>query len=74
MAEYTIVQQYNALVKRYEAIPFLRDYPVPDVEEYTVQKALDGMFYMLAQEEMKIRTDPAARITDILKTVFGRAE
>jgi len=37
------------------------------------EKALDGLFYMVGQEEKKIRTDPAARVTDLLKTVFGSA-
>jgi hypothetical protein len=33
--------------------------------------ALDGLFKLLAQEELKIRKDPAARISDLLKKVFG---
>ena len=32
---------------------------------------MDGLFYMLAKEETKIRKDPAARVTDLLKKVFG---
>lgn len=43
----------------------------PDLDQYITQKALDGLFYMIAQEEMKIRENPAARATDILKKVFG---
>ena len=43
----------------------------PDLEEYVTQKAMDGLFLMLAQEEAKIRKDPAARVTDLLKRVFG---
>jgi hypothetical protein len=35
-------------------------------------KALDGLFYMLGEEEKKIRTDPAARVTELLKKVFGK--
>ena len=34
-------------------------------------KALDGLFLMLAEEEKKIRQDPAARVTDLLKKVFA---
>jgi hypothetical protein len=37
-----------------------------------VRKALDGLFYVVGQEERKIRTDPAARVTDLLKEVFGK--
>jgi hypothetical protein len=34
-------------------------------------EALDGLFTVLAQEEQKIRTDPAARVTSLLQRVFG---
>jgi hypothetical protein len=34
--------------------------------------ALDGLFYMIGQEEKKIRTNPAAGVTDLLKSVFGK--
>jgi hypothetical protein len=47
-----------------------------DLDQYVTDKALDGLFFMLAQEEAKIRSDPAARVTDLLKKVFsmpGRA-
>jgi hypothetical protein len=42
-----------------------------DIDQYVVTKALDGLFYILGQEEHKIRKDPAARVTEILKEVFG---
>jgi hypothetical protein len=37
-----------------------------------VTKSLDGLFYMVGEEEKKIRKDPAARVTDLLKEVFGK--
>lgn len=43
----------------------------PDLNDYVTNLALDGLFKIIAQEETKIRKDPGARITDILKTVFG---
>lgn len=43
----------------------------PDLKDYVTNKALDGLFLIMAKEEAKIRKDPAARINDILKTVFG---
>ena len=43
-----------------------------DLDEYVTQKALDGLFYMMAQEETKIRRNPVARTTDLLRVVFGR--
>lgn len=44
------------------------------LDEYLTQKALDGLFLKLALEEEKIRTNPLARVTDILKRVFGSKE
>jgi hypothetical protein len=43
-----------------------------DLNAYVVQKALDGLFYMLGQQEKEIRTNPAARSTALLKQVFGK--
>ena len=40
-------------------------------DRYVTNKSLDGLFYLVGQEETKIRKDPAARVTDLLKTVFG---
>lgn len=42
-----------------------------DINSYVTGKALDGLFYYVAQEEVSIRENPAARVTDILKNVFG---
>jgi hypothetical protein len=42
-----------------------------DLDQYVTGKALDGLFFMLAQGETKIRQDPAARVTDLLKKVFS---
>ena len=43
-----------------------------DLDDYVRNKALDGLFATVAAEEKKIRTNPAARTTDLLKTVFGK--
>ncbi len=43
----------------------------PDLSGYVTQKAMDGIFYYVAQEEKQIRKDPAAQVTDLLKKVFG---
>lgn len=67
-----VTQQYNALSGQLKSIPFMKSEDL-DINRYVVGKALDGLFYMLAQEEKKIRTDPAARTTDLLKQVFGKA-
>ncbi len=43
-----------------------------DLDQYVVSKTLDGLFYTLGQEEIKIRTTPAAQTTALLKEVFSR--
>ena len=42
-----------------------------DLDKYVVSKILDGLFYLLGQEEIKIRTTPSAQTTPLLKEVFG---
>jgi hypothetical protein len=42
-----------------------------DLNAYVTQKAIDGIFYEVGLEEQKIRKDPAAQVTDLLKDVFG---
>jgi hypothetical protein len=43
-----------------------------DLNAYVTEKALQGMFYYVGQEEKNIRENPAARVTDVLKSVFGQ--
>jgi hypothetical protein len=45
-----------------------------DLDKYVVGKTLDGLFYMLGEEEKKIRKNPAAQTTQLLKQVFGRTK
>lgn len=54
----------------YNKVPFARKVN-PDLAGYVTDKALQGMFVQVALEEKKIRKDPAARATDLLKKVFG---
>jgi hypothetical protein len=46
----------------------------PDLNEYVTQRAIQGVFKLVSAEEKKIRKDPVARVTDILKKVFGSKE
>jgi Protein of unknown function (DUF4197) len=71
MDEVGVTRQYNQMIGQARAIPFLKTQSL-DLDHYVVSKALDGLFYELAQEETKIRKDPAARVTQLLKDVFGR--
>lgn len=65
------VRGYNDLMGRYEKIP-LASKPTFDLDTYVTEKSLDGLFLLLADEESKIRKDPAARTTELLKQVFGK--
>ena len=69
--EVVVTRQCKDLVGRFQSIPFVKSETV-DIDQYITTKALDGLFYVVAQEEKKIRTDPAARVTDLLKEVFGK--
>ena len=65
------VRQYNDLLGQAKAIPFLKTEEY-ELDRYVVGKALDGLFYVVGEEERKIRSDPSARVTDLLKEVFGK--
>ena len=69
--EVGVVRAYNELVDRYAAIPFTQK-PDSDLTDYVSNKALEGLFATLAQEEARIRQDPAARTTALLQQVFGK--
>lgn len=70
MAKNGVTQQYNALIGQAPKLPFMNSQKM-DINSYVVNKALDGLFYMLGQQEKDIRTNPAARSTDLLRKVFG---
>jgi len=70
MSKVGVTQQYQALDAKVRSIPFAERMSF-DLDEYVTDKALDGLFLMVAEEEKKIRRDPAARVTDLLKEVFG---
>jgi hypothetical protein len=71
MNEFGVTRQYKELVGRYQGIPFAKSEAL-DIDRYVTTKSLDGLFHVLAEEERKIRTDPAARATDLLKEVFAK--
>ena len=64
---------YGDLVKRYNQIPLVEKVN-PDLDDYATNMAIDGLFKLVAIEEGKIRKDPLARTTALLKKVFGYEE
>src|SRR4051812_19007494 len=66
-----VIQQYDRMMKSSGAAPFLGSQKF-NLDKYVVGKSLDGLFYMLGEEEKRIRTNPAAQTTTLLKQVFGK--
>ena len=73
MGENGVVKQYDALAEQYKNIPFASSKSL-DIDHYVVSKALDGLFYVLGEQEKQIRANPAARTTSLLKEVFAAAQ
>ncbi len=61
---------WDDVMSRYNQIPFTKKVN-EDLTGYATEKAIEGLFVMIAKEELKIREDPVARTSDILKKVFG---
>lgn len=73
MAKVEVTRRYQELTSQLEALPVVGSFKGFDLDRYVTEKSLDGLFFMIAREEKKIRQDPAARVTDLLKEVFGRS-
>jgi hypothetical protein len=64
-----VVHEYNSVIKNAPGGAALAN--EFNLDNYVVEKTLDGIFIMLGEEEKKIRKDPAAQTTALLKEVFG---
>ncbi|MBC8423394.1 DUF4197 domain-containing protein [bacterium] len=71
MRETGLYDDYEELLALYDILP-IGDKPSLDLTRHITDRTLDGLFQMLAQEEGRIRSDPIARTTDLLRRVFGR--
>ncbi|HTA61287.1 MAG TPA: DUF4197 domain-containing protein [Bacteroidia bacterium] len=71
LAKVNATAYWASLVKIYNEIPFVKKQN-PDLEGFVTGKALNGLFHLVGEEETKIRKDPAAQVTDLLKKVFGK--
>lgn len=71
MSKVGVTRQYQDLDAKVRSIPFAESMSF-DLDQYVTDQALDGLFFVLAEEERKIRQNPAARVTDLLKEVFGK--
>jgi len=71
LGEVGVTRQYKDLVGRFEQIPFMQMQSF-DLTRYVTGKGLDGLFHVVAEQEKQIRTNPAARTTELLRDVFGK--
>ena len=62
---------YDDIVTSYNKFPTTFKKVNPDLTSFVVGKAVDALFDQVAKEEANIRSNPAARASDILKKVFG---
>jgi len=61
---------WEEVITRYNQIPLVQNVN-PSLDDYVTEKAMDGLFHMVAKEEVAIRKDPVQRTTDLLKRVFA---
>ncbi|MBT8124538.1 MAG: DUF4197 domain-containing protein [Gammaproteobacteria bacterium] len=71
LAEAGAIKSYDNAIGQYKNLPLVPDAKA-DLSSYVVEKGMDGIFHYLAVEEAKIRTNPVARTTDLLKKVFAK--
>jgi hypothetical protein len=64
-------RSYKSLMERVERLPLVGRQKF-DLDDHVTNKALDGLFYMVGEEEKKIRRNPLARTSSVLKAVFGK--
>ena len=69
----SLAAKYNAVASKGSSLGLIRPEDA-NVEQYVTRKALDGLFFMIGQEEKKIRADPVGTGSAILKAVFGGHE
>ena len=73
MGEIGAIKTYDDFVGKYSSNPLMKMTDINmDISRYVTEKTVDGLFVMVAEQEKKIRENPAARVTDLLKSVFGK--
>lgn len=75
LQKFDVSKHWNAVATSYNQIPLVRDKMEADLNTYVTQKAIDGLFFQIAQEELKIRNNlGGSRTTPLLQKVFGYAD
>jgi hypothetical protein len=68
-----LTEYWNPIITKYNSVVRLTggEQMNPDLNKYITERAIKGLFHMVELEENKIRKDPLARVSDLLKKVFG---
>ena len=66
-----VTQKYKSMIGKYGFAASILGQDATDIDGYVTEKALDGLFLLIADEERKIRRNPVGRTTDLLRRVFG---
>jgi len=70
LRETSATRYYGDIVRHYNSIPLVEKVD-PDLESYATDRAIEGLFLLIAEEEANIRANPRARTTQLLRRVFG---
>jgi hypothetical protein len=70
LSKVNATKYYADLINTYNKIPLVQKMN-PNLDEYATDKAIAGLFVMIAKEEKNIRSNPGARTSELLKKVFG---
>jgi len=71
LGDVNATKYWGDVINTYNDLPTTFKKVNPDLTGFVTEKAIDGLFVMVAEEEGKIRKDPIARGTDIMRKVFG---
>jgi len=71
MEKIQAIKLYNEMIDKYETNPFASKIKL-DISDYVTDKALDGLFTVVGDQEAKIRNDPEAQVTSLLRSIFGK--
>ena len=69
MNQFEVLKLWNTIIRKYNSLPFTRDVETNLIEHIT-KKTIDGLFILIAEQEMKIRENPVNRNNEILKKIF----
>lgn len=70
LSKVNATKYWNSVAKTYNKVPFVKKVN-PNLDQYVTEKAIDGLFTLVGEQEAKIRKDPAAQVTNLLQQVFG---